>query len=327
MRVPGVKTAKAFARWVQARFLGGALILGYHRVATAGQAEDEVCVTPTHFAEQMEALSQVAHPISLTKLVHFLKAGSVPPRSVAVTFDDGYADNLYEARPVLEKYAIPATVFVCTGYMGKEFWWDELTRLVLSSNAEVHALRLAVGKRQFVWDQPKGSPEAGWEVRGKFRQALYHFLLALDVEEQSQALVTIRNWAKVSAEDQPARALTQAELLQLAEGGLIEIGAHTRHHPMLPRLTPERQREEIVTSKYDLEELLGKRVAGFAYPNGRATDAAKQMVREAGFVFACTSLHDVVRPAHDLHELTRFWQRDVGRAQFLQSLSVWMQSR
>jgi peptidoglycan/xylan/chitin deacetylase (PgdA/CDA1 family) len=324
MRIPGVKTAKTFSRWLQARILGGALILGYHRVADVTHDEYEVCVTPNHFAEQMEALSKYIHPLSLNKLVQYLKEGSVPPRSVAVTFDDGYADNLYEAKPVLEKYAIPATIFVCTGYAGKEFWWDELERLVTSSQSTFGALRLEVEKGQFVWDQPEVSPEAGLDVRRKFRHALYNFLLALDVEEQSQAMDVIRSWANVPSNELTARAMTHDELLQLADGGLIDIGAHTRHHPMLPRLALERQRDEIVSSKQDLENLLGRRVDGFAYPNGRATDDAKRIVHEAGFAFACTSLHDVVRPAHDPHELTRFWQKDVDGENFLRGLRLWM---
>ncbi len=324
MRIPGVKTAQTFSRWVRARILGGALILGYHRVVDLAHDEYDVCVTPEHFAEQMEAVRKYAHPLRLTELVQLLREGSVPPKSVAVTFDDGYADNLYEAKPVLEKYEVPATVFVCTGYAGKEFWWDELERLVISSQAELGALRLQMRENRFQWDQPNASPEAGLESRREFHQALYNFLLALDVEDQSQAMDTIRSWASVSSNETTARAMTHEELLQLTKGGLIEIGAHTRYHPMLPRLSLERQSEEIVSSKQDLENLLGRRVDGFAYPNGRATDDAKRIVREAGFAFACTSLHDVVRPAHDLHELTRFWQKDVGGDKFLRGLKLWM---
>lgn len=324
MRIPGVKTAMHFSRWVQARLLGGALILGYHRVAEVTRDEYEVCVTPKHFAEQMEALSKFAQPIRLGELVQCLKAGSVPPKSVAVTFDDGYADNLYEAKPVLEKYAVPATVFVCTGYAGKEFWWDELDRVVMSSGSKLGALRLEAGKKPFVWDQPEVSPEAGLESRRKFRHALYQFLLELDVEEQNQAMDIIRKWAGVISNEITARTMTHEELVQLTKDGLIEIGAHTRHHPMLPRLSLQRQREEIVSNKQELEEILGRRVDGFAYPNGRATDDAKRIVRAAGFAYACTSLHDVVRPASDPHELTRFWQRDVDGETFLRGLRLWM---
>jgi peptidoglycan/xylan/chitin deacetylase (PgdA/CDA1 family) len=324
MRIPGVKTLKHFSRWLQARILGGALILGYHRVADVTQDVYEICVTPRHFAEQMEALSKVARPVGLRELVECLKSGSVPPKAVAVTFDDGYVDSLYEAKPILERYAVPATIFVCTGYAGKEFWWDELDRLVKSSQAELGALRLEVGKKPFLSHQLNGSLKAGLESRGRFRQALYHFLLALDADEQEQAMASIRNWSGVVSNEMAARTMTHNELVQLAVGRLIDIGAHTRFHPMLPWLPLERQREEIVSSKYELEGILGRKVDGFAYPNGRATDDAKRIVREAGFTHACTSLQDVVRPASDLHELTRFWQKDVDGDRFIQGLRLWM---
>ena len=323
MRIPGIKTVKTFSRWLQARAFGGALILGYHRVANVKGDEYEVCVTPKHFAEQMEMLSKYAHTMSLTTLVQYLKEDSLPPQSVAVTFDDGYVDNLYNAKPILEKYEIPATVFVCTGYAGREFWWDELERLVMSSEVDLGALRLEVRESQFVWNQLNGGSDA--DVRGKFCHALYNFLLKLDIEEQDQAMHTIRNWSRVSSQGATARALNCDELLQLADGGLIEIGAHTRHHPMLPQLSLERQTQEIVSSKQDLEELLGRPINGFAYPNGRADENAKRIVRQAGFAFACTSLHDVLRRGSDLHELTRFWQKDVDGDRFIQSLRFWMQ--
>ena len=323
MRIPGIKTAKTFSRWLQARVFGGALILGYHRVANVTGDEYEVCVTPKHFAEQMEVLSKYAHTMSLTTLVQYLKEDSLPPQSVAVTFDDGYVDNLYNAKPILEKYEIPATVFVCTGYAGREFWWDELERLVMSSEVDLGALRLEVRESQFVWNQLNGGSDA--DVRRKFCHALYNFLLKLDIKEQDQAMHTIRNWFRVSSQSATARALNCDELLQLADDGLIEIGAHTQHHPMLPQLSLERQTEEIVSSKQDLEEWLGRPINGFAYPNGRADENAKRIVRQAGFAFACTSLHDVLRRRSDLHELTRFWQKDVDGDRFIQSLRLWMQ--
>ena len=327
MKIPGVKSVKAFSRWVQARLLGGALILGYHRVAHVKRDEYEVCVTPDYFAEQMEALSQYTHPLRLAELVQCLRLGSLPPKSVAVTFDDGYADNLYEAKPVLERYDIPATVFVCTGYQGREFWWDELDRLIMASRADLAVLRMRVGDKSFGWDQSERSTEAGFDVRRKLRQALYHFLLALDVEEQNQAMDAIRTWSGISSSDSSsARSMSHAELLRLAGGELIEIGAHTRFHPMLPMLSLERQKDEIVAGKEELEEILGRKVDGFSYPNGRATVEVKRIVREAGFGYACTSLQDLVRPASDLHEMTRFWQKDVDGEKFLHKLNLWMQA-
>lgn len=324
MRIPGVKTAKTFSRWLRARIFGGALILGYHRVGQVQHDEYEVCVTPQHFAEQMEALHKYLKPMHLSRLVGCLKESSLPLKSVAVTFDDGYADNLQEAKPILEKYDVPATVFVCTGYAGKEFWWDELDRLVRSSEADLESFRLEVGKSRFLWSSSDLSPEAGVNIRRKFRRDVYNFLLELDFEEQMQAMTTIRSFFGVSSTQPAARAMTSDELQQLVQGGLIQVGAHTRHHPMLTKLSVIRQREEVIASKQDLETWLGERVDGFAYPNGQSSDESKHIVREAGFAFACTSLHDVVRPTSDLHALTRFWQKDVDGDTFLRGVRRWM---
>jgi peptidoglycan/xylan/chitin deacetylase (PgdA/CDA1 family) len=307
MRIPGIKTAKAFSRWVQARVFGGAMILGYHRVAEVDSDEYEVCVRPDYFAEQMEMVSKTARPISLSKLIKQLKEGSLQPNVTAVTFDDGYADNLYQAKPILEKYQIPATIFICSGYAGKEFWWDELERLVISSKADPGVLRLRVAEKLFQWRQPIVSPGSedpiNWTIRRRFRQALYRFLLPLEVEERDLAMETVRCWASFPSHDSPThRAMNHAELLHLAEGGLIEIGSHTRNHPMLPHLSLKRQMDEIMLGKQDLEEVLGQPVLGFAYP----------------------SLHDVIRQSSDRFALTRFWQKDVDGERFMRNLNLWM---
>ena len=309
---------------MRARVAGGALILGYHRVGSGAHDEYEVCVTPEHFEAQMDVLRRYARPIHLSRLVQCLKDGSVPPGSVAVTFDDGYADNLFAAKPILEKFDIPATVFVCTGYAGKEFWWDGLDRMVMASTAESGSRQLDLEKSHSKWKSPDQALGRNLEARRSLRQDLYNFLLALDQDEQSEALETIRRWSGVSSGDTAVRAMTADELLQLVSGGLIQLGAHTRHHPVLPALSLDRQREEIAGSKRDLEELLGERVEGFAYPNGRAAETTKQIVRDEGFVFACTSLEDVARTTSDLHALTRFWQKDVDGDSFARRLRLWM---
>jgi peptidoglycan/xylan/chitin deacetylase (PgdA/CDA1 family) len=326
MKLPGIKTAETFSRWLRARVLGGALILGYHRISATQDDVYDVCVSPENFAGHMEALRKYACPISLSRLVQSLKQNVLPPKSVAVTFDDGYADNFYEAKPVLEKYEIPATVFVCTGYIGKEFWWDELDRLVNRSRTDPYTLHLRTGGKQFKWHKKNVSRHASPPAtRDEFGRALYHYLLSLDIEDQNHAMTVIRNWSNLSSPGiSTSRTLSEKEILRLADGGLIEIGAHTRHHPMLPALSMERQREEIHTNKIELEVLLGKPIKGFSYPNGRATADAKQIVREVGFEYACTSLHDVVRPEGDIYELTRFWQKDIDTDKFMQGLNQWM---
>jgi len=332
MRLPGVKTAKNVSRMLQARILGGALILGYHRVAYVQKDPYEVCVSPENFAEQLEALRKFASPVSLSQLVQQLKEGSLPPKTVAITFDDGYEDNFTVAKPLLEKHEIPATVFVCNGCAGSEFWWDELERLVLNSRADLQLLRLEADDGRFQWDPPDGSPDPdpsqGSLLRRKFLRDLYHFLLPLDVDHLHQTMDSIRTWSGLPSGEIPvSRAMTSQELLQISGDGLVEIGSHTRNHLMLPRLSPDRQEYEIVSSKQELEELLGKPVTGFAYPNGRSSEDTRRIVQTSGFTYACTSLENVVRPGSEIYELPRLWQQDVDGDRFISTLNLWRKIR
>ncbi|HET9531812.1 MAG TPA: polysaccharide deacetylase family protein, partial [Blastocatellia bacterium] len=127
----GLEKLLGSARLLRKRLDRRAVILMYHRVAEVRSDPWSLCVTPQHFAEHMEILRRHARPISLRELTGALREGSVPRRSVVVTFDDGYLDNLKNARPLLERYDIPATFFIATGYLGgeREFWWDELERM------------------------------------------------------------------------------------------------------------------------------------------------------------------------------------------------------
>jgi peptidoglycan/xylan/chitin deacetylase (PgdA/CDA1 family) len=329
MSLPGAKTVRKFSRWLRARVLGGALILGYHRISAVEDDFYQVCVSPENFAGQMEALRKYAHPISLSKLVQNLKQSILPPRSVAVTFDDGYADNLYIAKPILEKYDIPATVFICTGYAGREFWWDELERLVTSSRADLNRLSSQIDQNQFQWEQTAVGygAEGGRNdsVRGKFLHALYRWLLNLAPKTREKVMDIIRVWAESQSNDLSIqRALTAAELLSLADRDLIEIGAHTRLHPPLTRLTVEEQTEEIVSSKQYLEELLDKRVWAFAYPNGEMTMETREILVRTGFKFACCSEINLIRPGHDHYNLPRFWPADESGDKFMRKLKLWI---
>jgi peptidoglycan/xylan/chitin deacetylase (PgdA/CDA1 family) len=109
------------------------MILIYHRVAEANVDPWAINVSPAHFVQQLQVLNTIANPVSLRDLSSAKSDRELPPRPVCVTFDDGYADNLYAAKPALEAYRVPATVYVTTGYLGvpENLWWDELAKLIL----------------------------------------------------------------------------------------------------------------------------------------------------------------------------------------------------
>src|SRR5205814_7651707 len=109
------------------------LVLLYHRIVELRSEPWNLSVAPRRFEEQMEALRAVASPVALARIVRALGGGEIPDRAVAITFDDGYADNQAAALPVLERHGVPATVFVTTGFVGQplEMWWDQLERILL----------------------------------------------------------------------------------------------------------------------------------------------------------------------------------------------------
>ncbi|HEX7120009.1 MAG TPA: polysaccharide deacetylase family protein [Longimicrobiales bacterium] len=129
MRPPGVRRARMWLRRSRARRSPGAVILGYHSISAPDDDPHALCVAPARFEEHLEVLAAHARPVSLAGLARALRDGALPERAVAITFDDGYADCLHAALPRLERFDVPATAFVTTGFLGQEFRWDAQARL------------------------------------------------------------------------------------------------------------------------------------------------------------------------------------------------------
>src|ERR1700691_5876406 len=109
------------------------LILMYHRIADAPVDYWGLAVSPARFEVHLSILRRTRHPLPLLEFVDRLVAGTLPPDAVALTFDDGYVDNLAAGLPRLAAADVPATVFLATGFLDRlePFWWDELARLIL----------------------------------------------------------------------------------------------------------------------------------------------------------------------------------------------------
>jgi len=108
MRLPAIDGWRLAAQRLRCRYVPSTLILLYHRIADVQPDPWSLCVTPRHFAEQLETLQQYSRPMQLRQLIRALADGYLPRRSVVITFDDGYADNLHHAKPTLERYEILA---------------------------------------------------------------------------------------------------------------------------------------------------------------------------------------------------------------------------
>jgi peptidoglycan/xylan/chitin deacetylase (PgdA/CDA1 family) len=329
MRVPGVKRLRMSARWLRSRLLNSGLILGYHRISDSSADPFSLCVTPEHFAEQLGLIRKHGRPMSLTDLVQALRNGKVPRRAVVVTFDDGYSDNLHVAKPLLEHYEVPATVFITSGHLGREFWWDQLDWTLSTSASLPEQLSLKIGgtvhRLEADWTGRHRLENSAAAWRQRSMMWLYGLLQPLAEGERQQVMEQLQAWPGATTQDVSDRKLLSPdEVLRLGQGTLIEIGAHTVSHPNLARLPILEQETEIRQCKNYLEELLNRPVNSFAYPHGLFSDATVTAVRDAGYVCACTSSNDVIWSRSNCYQLPRFWPTDCNGESFARWLGRWL---
>jgi peptidoglycan/xylan/chitin deacetylase (PgdA/CDA1 family) len=270
-------------------------------------------VSPERFAEHLELLRKFGQPRPLTQTAYALRHNELFERTLVLTFDDGYVDNLNNAAPLFERYDAPATIFLASGYIGsaREFWWDELERMLLGPVRLPGELRVTASGRLCIWslgeaceytDDERRSDRA-WGLdkrgalskRGEFYRAVHRVLQPLD-----------------------------DEAVALKNSDLIELGAHTVTHRVLSGLPEEAQRQEIRQSKADLERLLGTPVLNFAYPYGQYSERTAALVREEGFVSACSTQAGVLTEDSDLFALPRVKIGDWDAKRFEATLAQWL---
>lgn len=341
----GIGRIKQFYGRYKSSFAQSALILAYHRIAELDSDPQLLATTPQHFAEHLEVLAAKANPIPLQKLARNLMDGNSPNRGVAITFDDGYSDNLYSAKPILERYNIPATVFIASGTIGKEreFWWDELERLLLQPGRLPEALQLNIDGEIMDWEfgraveysQEEYLKNRAWNVtkkpdpseRQRIYRALHQRLRTVPFLEQQRILDELSGWAGTREQARSGYlALSPTEICALIRGGLIEAGAHTITHPSLAMLADDEQLEEIGGGKTGLEKIIGQPVVSFAYPYGSRSDYSEKtvaMVRQAGFTCACSNFPGLTWRNSDPFQLPRLLVRDCDGDTFDRSLRSW----
>ena len=141
-------------------------------------------------------------------------------------------------------------------------------------------------------------------------------------------LEEIAAWAGKTVEipSDAYRAMTPEELNQLEDGGLMEVGAHTVNHPQLSFQTPEVQREEIFSSKADLEDMVNHRVGEFSYPYGGHSDVTISLVEEAGYDHSVSTHQESVWHRSRPFEIPRIEITNISGEEFEKRLSGWLNS-
>jgi peptidoglycan/xylan/chitin deacetylase (PgdA/CDA1 family) len=320
----------------------GPMILLYHRVATLDTDPQLLAVTPQNFAAHLDILREFATPMSLADLVRATRAGTAPRNAVAITFDDGYADNLEFASPLLHAREIPATVFVATAgsQSACEFFWDDLDRIFLQPGKLPEELHLQIDNKTIdlaLHEDAHYSPAAAvrdkhWNVtlgedttaRHRVYRSLCAALHNATIDERNRALHELHEWSARPTTPRPShRMMTPAQLRELTRSGLIDIGGHTVHHPLLSRESSDTQIREIQDCKTTLQFILDREVTSFSYPFGGRRDYTPDTiaaVQQAGFLHACSNFPGRLLPGQDLHQLPRVLVRNWPAEQFRQWL-------
>jgi peptidoglycan/xylan/chitin deacetylase (PgdA/CDA1 family) len=306
------------------------MILLYHRIARLPYDPWGLAVTPEHFAEQLRIVGQTRLPLSMTSFVKALETRKIHREAIAVTFDDGYRDNLVMAKPLLQEAAIPATIFLTTGYLdeNREFWWDELARLILGSQTAIDGTVSIAGNLTRITlpavldDGAITMSWRAWHSPQTQRQALYvrlwRQISRQPKDDRDQVMQQLRALQPQSHEIAGDLPMSRLDIRQLLKGSGLDIGAHSKTHPHLTSLSIEERRREIIESRSACEALVQKPVEGFTYPYGDMDLATKNLVQESGYDWACSMERGTVDPSQfDRFALPRIQTVSIAHPRFL----------
>ncbi len=260
------------------------------------------------FDAQLSLLKRWFHVLPLPDAIRGLREGRLPPRSLTITFDDGYADNCTVALPILQRHKLRAAFFIATDYVdGGRMWNDTVIEAVRGCSRPA----LDLGDLD-LGTHPLGTPEE----RSRAIASILGRLKYLPQEQRESKTAALATHCAVALPDD--LMLTRDQLRTLHDAGMT-IGAHTASHPILARLPDEQARSEIARGKAWLEREIDEPVRFFAYPNGRPGQdygaAHVRMVRELGFDAAFSTAIGTADTTCDLYQIPRFrpWGRTATR--------------
>lgn len=282
-------------------------VLIYHRVLDTVDPLVPWALSAKDFSDEMETLRSFFNVIPLPEAIERLSTGTLPPRSAAVTFDDGYRDNLTVALPILQRHRIPATVFVASGFLdGGRMWNDTVVEAVRSFTGRLDLGDLGLGCLDL-----NTEAERVHAVSTLLQQIKY-------LPHERRASVADRIGERVGVNLPDDLMLSSDELRVLHASG-IDIGGHTLSHPILSGLDDRSARHEIAENRERLTELTRAPASVFAYPNGRPgrdySATHVRMVRDCGYSGAVSTAVGVSTLSADPYQLPRFtpWEHQSTR--------------
>jgi peptidoglycan/xylan/chitin deacetylase (PgdA/CDA1 family) len=251
------------------------------------------------FRRQLAAIRRFGTVVPLDDALAALRNGvPLPPRAVALTFDDGYRDNLELAAPELQRLGMPATVFLVPAIVSGELrpWWEELSWALTATTRE----RLDWEGRRIALDTPARRRLAERTISNELKR---RDRLAREAAVR-ELVATLR----------PAGASRVDDMFLDAEGCRalmrrgLSIGSHSAHHAILSMESAATQAADLADSRRDLEDLFQTPIATLAYPNGAPGDYDRTTVEAAklaGYANALTTIRGMNGPTTPPYEIRR----------------------
>jgi peptidoglycan/xylan/chitin deacetylase (PgdA/CDA1 family) len=296
----GAKVALApLARMATGRW---ARVLMYHRF---GPGDPNRRLSAEALDRQLRYLRRHFNVVPLRDLVERLAEGRAPePRSVALTVDDAYADFGEHAYPVFRRHGVPVTIYVVSQFAGGRFWlwWDAIRHTVARAERGTYRMDLPDGPLELALHDAQSRDEA-WS-------ALAAVGVTLEPSRRDAFVLAVQDAFSVLLPASPTAeyaALSWSELRSL-DADIVEVGAHTRTHPILALCDSARIADEVSGSKAEIESQLGRRVRAFCYPNGEPQDVDErcvEAVRAAGFDSAVLACGGMIRAGANRYLLER----------------------
>jgi peptidoglycan/xylan/chitin deacetylase (PgdA/CDA1 family)/CelD/BcsL family acetyltransferase involved in cellulose biosynthesis len=293
-------------------------ILYYHRVNDEGNPFFPA-ISSALFEREMRFVAEHYKVVSLAGALNHLKEGS-GGTAVAITFDDGYQDNYLNAFPVLQRYNLPATIFLTTGSLDSRepLWFEQLAQALRKTDRESIDLEIDLPRR--FWMRTRAE-------RLDSNNQIYAILRGLPDSERRLRLSQILRQLGVLGDSERADQMLTWDQVRFMKAHGVDFGGHTVTHPFISRLTSEQVDWEVSECKRRIEEELHLPVDHFAYPSGREEDFGKwneQIIRSAGYKAAVTTIWGMNYRSTDPMELRRGGPWEATPAQFAYKLD-WYQ--
>jgi peptidoglycan/xylan/chitin deacetylase (PgdA/CDA1 family) len=301
---------------------GQSMVLLYHRVCSLDSDPQMLSITPENFYDQVSFLKKEYVLLTADEFADFVTRNkSLPPKSVLLTFDDGYADNFQIALPILESLGAQALFFITTSNIDttKELWWDELERVFLTTARLPEMIHLKTENNSSF---KTGSEMDRYNVYNKLHPKIKysHF------EERENMLSDFRTWAGITNTGREThRLMTWNEAVKMSKSKSAVIGAHSVHHVPLSVINYNEQLKEIKDSKELLESRLQLPVKYFSYPYGAKKDYTIDTVnicKSLDFALSFSNFPGYIGRYTDRFQLPRVLVRNINLSEFKTHLKI-----